>query len=367
MMRLLLILGLIMIAKGDFTSLVAESNKEFPRNSEGSIVELKDGAAGASVPDRRETLLLAWTRFYGGSGDAASANIAAMTSKDGGRTWSKPYVIQENTGKQNVMSVSLLRLKSGKIGMYYLEKNAGDDLRVFQRCSSDEAKTWSAPREVTLQKGYHVMNNDRVVQLSTGRIICPVSYGVDISKSPWCLIAFCLYSDDEGKTWHKSTPNLTAPMAGAMEPGVVELANGDLLMIIRTQMGTIYESTSKNKGMTWSQPMPTTIKSPSAPATIKRIPASRDLLIVWNNNYQADHPGFGKRTPLTAAISTDNGKTWEHVKNIETEPDHSYAYTSLLFVKKNVLLTYYDEIPGGLGWSLRFRSIPLKWFYEPNG
>ncbi|HET6453534.1 MAG TPA: sialidase family protein [Armatimonadota bacterium] len=352
MLRLLLALGCVMAVHLGFTSLVATSNKEFPRHSEGSIVELKDGR-----------LLLAWTRFYGGSGDAASANIAAMTSKDGGRTWSKPYVIQENTGKQNVMSVSLLRLKSGKIGMYYLEKNADDDLRVYQRYSSDEAKTWTAPDQVTFEPGYSIMNNDRVVQLSTGRILCPISYTPDIGAQGWELVCFCLYSDDQGKTWHRSVPDLHAPQRGAMEPGVAELANGDLLMIIRTQVGCIYESISKNKGMTWSQPVPTTIKSPSAPATIKRIPGSKDLLLVWDNNYEPEHGGFGKRTPLTAAISKDNGKTWEHVKNIETEPDHGYAYTSILFVKKSVLMTYYEQIPGKPGWSLRFRSVPLRWFY----
>jgi len=354
MLRIILVLGLIMASEGNsgFTSIVGQSNKEFPRNSEGSIVELKDGR-----------LLLAWTRFYGGARDASSANIAAMTSKDGGRTWGKPYVIQENTGTQNVMSVSLLRLKSGRIGMYYLEKNSNSDLHVYQRYSSDEGKTWSPPERITPDEGYNIMNNDRVVQVSTGRIICPISYTPDIGAKDWELVCFCLYSDDQGKTWHKSVPILRAPQRGAMEPGIVELANGDLLMIIRTQVGTIYQSVSKNKGMTWSEAKPSSVVSPESPATIKRLPGSKDLLLVWNNKFEADARAGGQRTPLTAAISKDNGKTWEHVKNIETEPDHGYAYTSILFVKKNVILTYYEAIPGNPGWSLRFRSVPLRWFY----
>lgn len=334
----------------DFTSLVAPSTKEFPRHSEGSMLELKDG-----------TLLLAWTRFYGGGADASPAHLAAMTSKDGGRTWGEPYVIQENTGKQNVMSVSLIRLRSGRIGMFYLEKNSNTDLQVYARYSSDEGKTWTPPQRLTPGEGYHIMNNDRVIQTSTGRILCPISWSPDIgSKEP--LVVFCMYSDDQGKTWHRSVPDLKAPMAGAMEPHVVELANGELLMLIRTQTGCQYRSISKNKGMTWSKAVPTEIKSPNAPATVKSIPGSKDLLLVWNDNYEPDHRGFGKRTPLTAAISKDNGKTWTHVKNIETAPDHGYAYTSMLFVKDRVLLTYYDATPGLPGWSLRLRSIPLAWF-----
>jgi len=350
----LLILGCIMAAQTaiGFTSLVAPSTAEFPRNSEGSIVELKDGR-----------LLLAWTRFYGGSGDASSAHIAAMTSRNGGITWSKPYIIQENTGKQNVMSVSLLRLKSGKIGMFYLEKNGPADLRVYARYSSDEGKSWDPPMRVTKQPGYHVMNNDRVVQLSNGRIICPIAFGPDI-RTPESAVSFCLYSDDEGKTWRRSTPDLRAPKRGAMEPGVVELANGDLLMILRTQVGTIYESTSSDHGATWSEAEPSSVRAPEAPSTIKRIPGTDDLLLVWNNKFEDGEGHGGARTPLTAAVSKDSGKTWVNVKNIESDPTHTYAYTSIAFVKRRVILTYYDTPGHWDALSLRFRSIPLTWFYR---
>jgi sialidase-1 len=348
-----MILGCIMasISCIGSTSLVATSTKEFPRHSEGSMIELRDG-----------TLLLAWSRFTGGGADHSTAHIAAMKSKDGGKTWGDPYVIQPNTGKQNVMSVSFLRLKDGRLAMFYLEKNSDTDLQVYVRYSSDEAKTWTQPLRVTPGAGYHIMNNDRVIQTSTGRILCPISWSADIGKRD-PLDVFCMYSDDAGQTWHRSMPDLHAPMGGAMEPGVVELANGEILMLIRTQTGVQYESISKNKGMTWSAPVPTKIKSPNAPMTVKRIPGTKDLLMVWNNNYEAKPWAYGARTPLTSAISHDNGKTWEHTKNLETAPDHGYAYTSMLFVKDQVLLTYYDATPGLPGWSLRLRSMPVKSLY----
>ncbi len=339
------------ISSTGFDLLVGPSTKEFPRHSEASIVELKDGS-----------LLLAWSRFTGGARDDSTGHIAAATSTDGGRTWSEPYIIQDNTGRQNVMSVSFLRLKDGRIAMFYLEKNSDSDLQVYVRYSSDEAKTWTPPLRVTDGEGYNIMNNDRVIQTSTGRIICPISYAPDIGNNDG-LVAFCMYSDDNGKTWHKSVPELHAPRFGAMEPGVVELANGDLLMVIRTQTGHIWKSISKNKGMTWSKAEETDVHAPESPATIKRIPGSKDLLMVWNNKHEEKGFMGGKRTPLTAAISRDNGKTWEHVKDIETAPDHGYAYTSVAFVKDQVLLTYYDQIPGRPGWSLRLRSLPLSWFY----
>ena len=60
----------------------------------------------------------------------------------------------ENTGKQNVMSVTLRRLgdplaKGTPIGLFYLVKNGPDDLRVHLRVSHDEAATFGQPVVVT--------------------------------------------------------------------------------------------------------------------------------------------------------------------------------------------------------------------------
>lgn len=350
MLQTILLLGCIMAAQNSdmgFTTIIGNVSDEYPRHSEGDIIELKDG-----------TLLLAWTRFTGGGSDHSTAHMAAVTSKDGGKTWSEPYIIQENTGKQNVMSLSFVRLRTGKIGMFYLEKNSNSDLQVHYRLSSDEAVTWGPIRRVPAPDGYNIVNNDRVIQLHSGRIIVPISYTPDIG-TPDPLWVFCMYSDDEGETWHRSTPDLNCPKRGAMEPGVVPLGDGRLLMVIRNQMGCIYTSFSRDRGATWSEPQPTDIDSPESPATIKRILRSKDLLLVWNNN----GAGSRQRSPLTAAISKDNGRTWANVRDIEDDPTSNYAYISVDFAKDRVLLTYYDHPKGG-GWNLRFRSIPLRWFTE---
>ena len=52
-------------------------------------------------------------------------------------------MVVPNEGKMNTMSVSLLRLESGRIALFYLRKNSLSDCRLYMRTSSDEAKTWS--------------------------------------------------------------------------------------------------------------------------------------------------------------------------------------------------------------------------------
>ena len=65
--------------------------------------------------------LFIYTHFTGGAKDHSTAYLAARESSDGGKTWSdKDQVVVPNEGGFNVMSVSLLRLKSGQIALFYL-------------------------------------------------------------------------------------------------------------------------------------------------------------------------------------------------------------------------------------------------------
>jgi sialidase-1 len=337
----------------DITRDVYPATKTHPRYSEGSVALLNDG-----------TLLYATTEFLGGAADAAKAHVIARESRDGGRTWGGPRVLQENVGRQNVMSATLRRLRPDTLGLFYLVKNGPADLKAYLRVSTDEARTFGPAVCVTNQPGYHVLNNDRVTVLSTGRIVCPVAWEADISqRGGWHFTCLCFFSDDGGKTWRKSADTVSAPKRGAMEPEVIEMAGGKLLMIIRTQMGYIATATSKDGGDHWGEPSRLPVKSPESPATIRRIPATGDLLLVWNNTYQAGTGHGGKRTPLTAAVSADEGKTWRHIRDLDARPGETYAYTSVLFVNDRVLLTYYVGDAKTGRWSSRFRSLPVSWLY----
>jgi sialidase-1 len=337
---------------------VYPATEQQPRYSEGSILPLADGA-----------LLYAVTEFVGGGSDFSSARIVARTSRDGGRTWSESRVLQEQTGKQNVMSVSLLRLadptrEAAPIGMFYLVKNSPADLKVCLRVSHDEAATFGEPIVVTSAPGYHVMNNDRVVRLASGRLLAPVASTEDVFKTNH-FVSQCWISDDGGLTWRQGKGSVDAPRRGAMEPEVFEQPGG-VGMIVRTQLGHIAYSHSGDGGETWSEPQPWSVPAPEAPATVRRIPATGDLLLIWNNAYTPGAGHGGKRTPLTAAISSDEGRTWKHVRDLENSLQQTYAYTSLIFVGGRAVMSYYvaEESSGRI--SSRFRSVPIAWFYEAD-
>lgn len=82
------------------------------------------------------------------------------------------------------------------------------------------------------------------------------------------------------------------------------------------------------------------MRSPCSPATIKRIPTTGDLILVWNDYSDSARQGDGPRTPLRVAISRNEGLTWEHVKTLENDPKGHYCYIALEFAGSNVLLGY---------------------------
>ncbi|RXL81670.1 exo-alpha-sialidase, partial [Citrobacter sp. AAK_AS5] len=75
------------------------------------------------------------------------------------------------------------------------------------------------------------------------------------------------------------------------------------------------------------------VRAPEAPATLRRVPATGDLVLVWNDTYVAGEGHGGKRTPLTVALSSDEGATWRTVGNLESDATKTFSYTSLTFVQ----------------------------------
>jgi predicted neuraminidase len=335
--------------------LVVLPTKENPRNSEGSFAILKDGR-----------VLFVYSRFRGGS-DEAAADLVSRVSSDDGRTWSGPQQVVGREGAMNVMSASLLRLADGSIALFYLVKNSMTDCRLHMLSSSDEAGSWHEPRLCVPEDGYFVVNNDRVIQLKSGRLVVPAAqhhYAAtkDIPASGRGE-ATCFLSDDAGKTWRRGAATLIAPRrsrSGFQEPAVVELKDGSLLMLTRTDLGSQFCSTSTDGGENWTPAVPTDLASPLSPGSIKRVPTTGELMVIWNDHRNVPAALANKRTPLSVALSSDEGKTWRPSKTLEADPNGYYCYTAILFRDDRVLLAY-----GGLaGKPLTIASFAIDWLHH---
>jgi len=358
---------------------VVEANDRFPRHDSATIVELSDGR-----------LMLAWMEHVGGDTlghDHSPCSIASMVSGDQGKTWGAQRILVENCpGDTNIHFPSFLRLQSGGILFFYQRRHeltpGAPQVSTGYVCeSSDEGQTFSRPREHDLIRRNDV-DGDELVQLSSGRIILPISRVL----GNWCSvtedgvtadhsIVSSSYSDDDGQTWQGADTWLDLPRRGAMEPRIAELRDGRLLMTMRTELGAVFQSESRDQGTTWSKPQTTGLKAPESMPCLRRIPDTGDLLLVWNNSsFDPDFDHSGKRTPLTVAISTDDGQSWRNSKDLETDPEWEFTNPSVHFTcQGKVIVTYVasrmdnPDPPGRLGRScmpLKAAIVDLEWLYE---
>ena len=337
-----------------------------PRNSEGDFIELKDGR-----------ILYIYSRFTGSSSsDFGSSDLAARWSEDGGKTWTpEDRIVVKNEAATNVMSVSMLRLKSGKIALFYARKNSIADCIPMMRISEDEGRTWSGPVAcITDQPGYYVLNNARVIQLPNGRLLVPVALhnteaeGLTHEELEKKFnnygILYCYYSDDEGKTWKRSRKVEVPESVMAQEPGLIELRNGSIMMYIRTDAGMQYASYSSDKGKTWTAAAPSNIPSPLSPATIVRDPGTGNLILIWNNFGEMGLK-YGKRTPFNIAVSGNEGLSWQNIKIIHKDPEGYYCYTAARFIGKGKLFLSYCASNRSEALTMtNLTIVDTNWLYE---
>ncbi len=334
-----------------------------PRISEGDILELHDGS-----------LLAVYTIYHAGKGwDGSPARIDATTSRDGGKTWSRPWTAADvDEGSDgNVMSASLLLGQNGDILLVYFDKTPRMKAKgMVLRRSADGGKTWSPRIPVTPpdSPGHNVANNACMVRLTTGRIVLATREHLNGIRQ-----SFACYSDDDGRTWKKGNYVPEADITpeerlgqNLNEPCICELADGRLLMTMRTIAGGQFFSWSRDGGESWSKPILSPLSGCCGPALIRRIPNSPDILAFWAY-------GFGNRTPLVSAVSSDGGLTWKHIKLLEKSLYHAYGYVSCTFVRDRVILSYmhhpifssifrFEVEPGYI--DQRYVNLPLTWFYR---
>jgi sialidase-1 len=310
-------------------------------------------------PLDEDRLLLVWSEYYSTSAnpserighagvhDAVSCQISSMVSTDRGRSWADRKVMQPNSWRHNVKHPNLVRLSGNEILFSYVGWDSPSQRNVYLRRSLDNGESWGEQVRIS-EPGWYCNNADHALRLSTGRVLLPAHgpYAENyIGGAPYLggkskLHAFVFYSDDGFRTWRRSADSMTAQGRGCHEPAIVELNDGRLMCFLRNTNQRLYRSYSEDGGIHWTQPGPTELPAPESPSLVKRIPTTGDLLLLWNN---VASPSNWPRTPLTAAISKDEGETWTNFRDIDNRKDYDAAYPSVTFVGDEALVAYYSR------------------------
>lgn len=360
---------------------ISENN---PRNGEGAFLRLKDGR-----------IMYAYTKYCGTGSDHDHAYISAVYSSDEGESWSEDVVIFEKPeGALNIMSVSLLRMENGDLGLIYLKKemNGGNILCMpYLHRSTDEGKSFDGGVRMIDELGYYVLNNDRVIRLKSGRILFTAAHHANLgNRQIGSGIIEVYYSDDDGKSFKKASgAHLKSPFKpnadSLMEPGLLELPDGRIWLYIRTGYGYQYESFSKDLGETWTAPVPNyKFTSPSSPMLSKTVGkytvAILNPMPIAGALIQKSYwfKGRFERTPFVCAVSLDGGLSFveqgtmnkndnllpfiEHCYFIEDDLNESYCYPAIIELDGGFLVAYYFS--NGSGRNLASARITKVKFEE---
>lgn len=302
---------------------------------------LRQGAAFANTPDGRIV------RF--------SAKTTSI-SEDDGQTWSAPRAVPlgDHTGSAPQLAVT----PNGVFVLAYMnsaesvwewdyetrEVSADSTLPVYATRSSDEGKTWTEPQRIFAGRSGALTD---ILADSAGSVILPIT---GYLRSPSRAVQFVMVTRDDGLTWTERVIDIGGHghHEGAMEPTLVELRDGRLWMLIRTNHDVLYESFSDDGGLTWSEAVPTKISASSSPAVLRRLDSGRLILgwnqvrprgmteAEWKTKPLARRGGqFGTiaaswhREEFSLAFSEDEGRTWSDPVIVARQPGGWLSYPRL--------------------------------------
>ena len=276
-------------------------------------------------------LLLAW--FSGIKEEADKCAIAVSRLPRGAAQWSPPAIVSERDGYSNQNPVLFHDATTGITWLYHsqLLAGAGEGLDTLWALSStDGGATWSKPASfldfTSKKKG--VFDRNRIVPRADSSLLFPLYWTTDkVPNAP-----FMLFSDASNHSqW--SAPVDVADAANLVQPSVVRTAPGKLVAFFRDRNAKhIYGAASTDEGRTWTAPTPGAAGGlPNNNAGIESFAlASGELILLFNNCTSG-------RTPMTAALSSDGGAAWHASRNLQVHDDNStntkgveYSYPTVL-------------------------------------
>ena len=287
--------------------------------------------------------LLAFCEGRSGN-DQSPTDMVLKRSIDGGKTWLPKQVIVKAVPESAMDPTALIdrtteavvlvydrwpEIPEGeKLGEHRRAPGLGrDSITTWIMSSKDEGATWSTPIDITAMTKKPEWTETGHgpglgIQTRSGRLVVPCFETRPVGGKWGTSWNFTIYSDDHGKTWQLSD-NEVGP--GVNESQVVELADGSLLLNMRSERGKGCRAgaTSKDGGATW--------------AALFDIPELADagcqaslLRYTWADDRGGksrilySKPSTPDRHIGTVRVSYDEGNTWP-VAKVVCEGYHGYS------------------------------------------
>jgi predicted neuraminidase len=262
--------------------------------------------------------------YYGGPGEyATDTAVFGSRRKKGETRWSAPKVIAKDPFR-SVGNAVVWQAPDGLVWLFYVVRfgETWSTSRIQVKISRDAAQTWSDPSLLTLEEGMMVRN--RPIVLNDGIYLLPAyrETGHDPELVGPDSTSLFFRFDPKTQTWTESA-RIRSPQ-GNIQPAPAQLEGDHLVAYCRRggdyrpeTVGYLVRSESFDGGRTWSEGKDSPFPNPNAAVDFLKL-QSGHLLLVYNNSMHG-------RSPLTAALSLDQDKTYPHRRNIAEGPG-DFAY-----------------------------------------
>lgn len=319
--------------------------------------------ASTLVKLRQGGLMCCW---FGGSHEGA-ADVAIYGARkvrgdQGSETgecsasckWSEPVKLADGAAAN--WNPVLFYREDGTLLLFYKQGQQIASWRTLVMQSTDDGVSWSEPAELVpgdVSGGRGPVRN-KPIRLASGRILA----GGSTEQGIWQ--AFADISDDDGKTWRKSSPVKIQDLQyqegektaesdiavsqqsfygrGVIQPSLWQSAEGNVHMLLRSSEGFVYRADSEDEGASWSDAYATALPNNNSGLDVVRLQDGR--LVLACNPVAAN---WGMRSPLSLFISEDEGVSWTRLCDLETAQGE-FSYPAIIAAGEDVYVSYtYDR------------------------
>jgi predicted neuraminidase len=277
--------------------------------------------------------------YYGGENEYSSGTaVYGSRLKVGETQWTPPVAIADTPFRGDGNPV-VWQAPDGLVWLFYVNRygDTWSNARVKAKVSEDGAQTWSDSFMLTMEEG--TMARGKPIVLMNGDYLLPMYHetGEDREKMDASTCSFFLRYNPKTQEWTET--NRIYSELGNLQPQVAQLDENNLIAYMRRgggygpeSSGFIQYSESKDGGYTWSQAVDTEFPNPNSAVDVVKLKNGHLVLVYNDHTYN--------RSPLTVAVSTDNGKTYPYRRQIGGG-DNSYAYPYVIQTRDDKIRVLY--------------------------
>ena len=292
---------------------------------------------GASLLPRPDgTVLGAW--FGGTEEGLPDSGIYCARLGPGGETWDLPRMVSPADGHP--------------CGNPVLCSGAGEEIwlvyfRVWgawcaggkpcARISRDGGRTWGP--EALLLDRTGVLTKNKPLRMGD-ELLLPV-----YDEWRWQVgIARLGLGGPAQAVWRFDDLSIGAGSGVPMIQGTLaETSPGRLLMLMRTNVGRIWQVESGDGGATWGTVRPTALRNPNAGIDMVHLPDGRLWLCYNDTDRGRDPMQWDLRYPLCLAESADAERSWRNILTLEAGPGE-YSYPAIVTDPRGVVHVAYTAL-----------------------